>query len=265
MRISRKSATTAPHKRRRPRAQRNSLISGLVLCCLGLILVTGCRQTPGQMEPDPDPFAVRRMQMVEEQLAARDVVDPVVLRTMRQVPRHLFVSESLREHAYTDQPLPIAAEQTISQPYIVAFMTQALQLQETDKVLEIGTGSGYQAAVLAEIVQAVHTIEIVPELAKQSKLLLDEMNYENIQLRTGDGYQGWPEAAPFDKIIVTAAPPKIPKPLLNQLKVGGLMTIPVGEKEQGLILIKRTMEGYEKQKVMGVRFVPMTGKAQKNR
>ena len=201
------------------------------------------------------------MQLVEEQLAARDIADPVVLRAMQQVPRHLFVPERLREYAYTDQPLPIGEDQTISQPYIVAFMSQALQLQKNDKVLEIGTGSGYQAAVLAEIVEQVYTIEIVPALARKARQRLAEMRYDNVDVRLGDGYLGWPEQAPFDAIIVTAAPDHIPPALVEQLRDGGRLVLPLGDKNQQLVRIIRQGGENIVENLLPVRFVPMTGKA----
>jgi len=165
--------------------------------------------------------------------------------------------------AYQDEPLPIGEGQTISQPYIVAFMTEQLHLKPTDRVLEIGTGSGYQAAVLAQIVDSVYTMEIIPELAKRAKKVLEELEYDNVQVKVGDGYNGWPEKAPFDAIIVTAAPPKIPPPLLEQLKMGGRMVLPVGEFVQELVVVNKTESGMHMENVLPVRFVPMTGKIQK--
>ena len=228
---------------------------------LALAALGGCHQEGGHLELDRDLFRLQRMRMVEEQLEARDITDPVVLRAMQQVPRHLFVPERLREYAYTDQPLPIGEDQTISQPYIVAFMSQALQLQKNDKVLEIGTGSGYQAAVLAEIVEKVYTIEIVPALARRARQRLPEMRYDNVDVRLGDGYLGWPEQAPFDAIIVTAAPDHIPPALVEQLKDGGRLVLPLGDQNQQLVRIVR--QGGEKsvENLLLVRFVPMTGKA----
>ncbi len=217
------------------------------------------------MEPNRDPFTARRTRMVEEQLAARDIIDPVVLRVMRRVPRHLFVSERERKYAYEDHPLPIGEEQTISQPYIVAFMTQALLLQQTDKVLEIGTGSGYQAAVLAEIAKEVYTIEIIPALAQRAAALLAELHYDNVTVRTGDGYLGWPEQAPFDAIVVTAAPDHIPPALVEQLKEGGRLVLPVGDHydyQELTRVVRRGRERVVETLLPMVRFVPMTGKAQ---
>lgn len=204
-----------------------------------------------------------RGEMVESQIKARGVRNPRVLEAMRRVKRHKFVPVSLRPFAYLDQPLPIDEDQTISQPYIVALMTELLSLDRDDRVLEIGTGSGYQAAVLAEVVREVYTIEIIPSLAESALEHLKEVGYTNVIVRTGDGYLGWPEKAPFDGIIVTAAPDDIPKPLLDQLKVGGRMVIPIGSfPVQILYLIHKTHEGIKKEEIIPVRFVPMTGLAQ---
>jgi len=201
--------------------------------------------------------------MVREQIEARGVKDSLVLAAMRKVPRHLFVPERYRGEAYADHPLPIGHGQTISQPYIVAYMTEALGLKGNEKVLEIGTGSGYQAAVLAEIVDSVFTIEIIPELARSAEQRLKNLGYRNVFVRCGDGYKGWPEHAPFDAIIVTAAPDHIPQPLVNQLKGGGRMVIPVGSMFQELVLVVKRKEGIEKHPLLPVRFVPMTGEAKK--
>ena len=201
--------------------------------------------------------------MVDEQLQARDIVAEGVLEAMRLVPRHVLIPAEGQRDAYDDRPLPIGLNQTISQPYIVAAMTQALKLKPGDKVLEVGTGSGYQAAVLAEITDHVYTIEIVEPLGQRAQQTLHKLGYQSIQFRIGDGYQGWPDAAPFDAIIVTAAPPHIPQPLVDQLKVGGRMVIPVGQQIQDLMLIERSEDGREMRSLMGVRFVPMTGEAQK--
>src|SRR5262245_27840356 len=175
--------------------------------------------------------------MVSDQLQARDITSARVLDAMRKVPRHLFVPEGMRSRSYEDNPLPIGLEQTISQPYIVAFMTQALQLEPGHRVLEIGTGSGYQAAVLAELVAAVYTIEIVAPLAERARATLASLAYKNVEVRTGNGYLGWPEHAPYDRIMVTAAPDAVPPALVEQLKVGGLMAIPVGTGEQELRIL----------------------------
>jgi protein-L-isoaspartate(D-aspartate) O-methyltransferase len=197
--------------------------------------------------------------MVRRQIIARGVTDPKVLEAMRSVPRHLFVSESFRAYSYTDQPLPIGQRQTISQPYIVAYMTEALKLQSGDKVLEIGTGSGYQAAILGEIVAEVYTIEIIDVLGRIARETLAHLGYTNIHVRIGDGYKGWPEMAPFDAIIVTCAPEEIPEPLIEQLKEGGRMIIPVGPQGsvQELVLAIKERGEIRREGVMPVRFVPM--------
>jgi protein-L-isoaspartate(D-aspartate) O-methyltransferase len=179
---------------------------------------------------------------------------------MRKVPRHLFVSPALAREAYADHPLPIGHDQTISQPYIVAFMTEALGLRGGETVLEVGTGSGYQAAVLAQIAARVFTIEIVAPLAEEARQRLARLGYRNVEVRAGDGYQGWPEKAPFDAVIVTAAAPHVPEPLKQQLKDGGRLVIPVGEADQELLLITRRGPRYDEDRVLPVRFVPMTGK-----
>ena len=201
--------------------------------------------------------------MVERQIVARGVKDTAVLRVMRQVPRHLFVPVSYAPQAYWDGPLPIGHGQMISQPYIVAFMAEALRLRGDDRVLEIGTGSGYQTAVLAQLARDVFSIEIVKPLAERAAAKLKELGYANVQVRAGDGYQGWPEHAPYDAILVSAAPDHIPQPLLDQLAVGGRMILPLGKKfSQDLMLIRRTHSGYERTPLLPVAFVPMTGEAQ---
>jgi protein-L-isoaspartate(D-aspartate) O-methyltransferase len=201
--------------------------------------------------------------MVRRQIEARGVRDARVLEAMLKVPRHRFMPESQRAHAYDDRPLPIAHGQTISQPYIVALMSELADVKPGDTVLEVGTGSGYQAAVLAEMGVKVFSIEIIEPLAKQATATLSELGYGNkVEVRHGDGYAGWPERAPFDAVIVTAAPPKIPKPLKQQLKVGGRLVIPVGKHYQSLIRVTRTKDGFREESVIPVRFVPMTGKAQ---
>jgi protein-L-isoaspartate(D-aspartate) O-methyltransferase len=204
-----------------------------------------------------------RRQMVERQLERRGITDPRVLAAMRKVPRHQFVPSEQRASAYEDRPLPIGHGQTISQPYIVAAMTELLAPKPSHRVLEIGTGSGYQAAVLAELCREVYSIEIVEPLAKRAKLDLERLGYKNVKVIAGDGYRGLPKHAPFDGIIVTAAPERIPEPLLEQLAIGARMVLPVGGKEQELRVIERTRTGYEERRVFGVRFVPMTGEVQK--
>jgi protein-L-isoaspartate(D-aspartate) O-methyltransferase len=209
--------------------------------------------------PAADRQAERR-RMVDDQLLGRDITSPRVLEAMRKVPRHLFIPEPQRNRAYDDSPVPIGLGQTISQPYIVAFMTQALDVEPGHRVLEIGTGSGYQAAVLAEITREVYSIEVVPELADRARETLAALGYRDVRLRTGNGYLGWPEEAPFDRIIVTAAPPEIPPALIEQLKIGGLMAIPVGTVDQDLRILRRTATGLETLRTLPVRFVPMTGR-----
>ena len=209
-----------------------------------------------------DVHAQRRARMVKNDLASRDITDRAVLEAMGEVPRHEFVPEELEWRAYQDNALPIAEDQTISQPYVVALMTQLAEVGASDRVLEIGTGSGYQAAVLAEIAKKVYTIEIIEPLGVQARATLDRLGYKNIEYRIGDGYAGWPEAAPFDAVLVTAAPPRVPQPLKDQLAVGGKLIIPVGEGYQSLRVITRTKTGFEERDVASVLFVPMTGKAQ---
>jgi protein-L-isoaspartate(D-aspartate) O-methyltransferase len=207
-------------------------------------------------------YTTARRRMITEQLTGpgRDITNGLVLRAMQRVPRHEFVPHAVKEDAYRDSPLPIGYGQTISQPYIVAFMTQELDPKAQDRVLEVGTGSGYQAAVLAELVAQVYSVEIVPELAKRAAGDLQRLGYTNVVVRAGDGYQGWPEAAPFDSIIVTCAPERVPGPLVSQLKEGGRMIIPVGEPfNQELILLHKTGGRLERYAVLPVRFVPMTG------
>lgn len=215
-------------------------------------------------EGGDDEYTRMRRDMVESQIISRGVSDPELIEAMLKVPRHEFVPEGLEHQAYLDSALPIAMGQTISQPYIVAYMTELLSLKKGDKVLEIGTGSGYQAAIIAEIGCDVYTIEIVELLSQSAKNILTKLGYRNIHFRVGDGYQGWEENSPFDAIIVTAAPPEIPGPLKAQLKENGRMVIPVGEGIQDLILITNTKKGLVEKRVTPVRFVPMTGEAQKH-
>src|ERR1017187_8530747 len=214
-----------------------------------------------------DPYALPRQRMVVEQLVrpGRDITNARVLAVMGKVPLHEFVPEPLRAEAYTDHPLPIGYGQTISQPYIVAFMTEQLEPKPTDRVLEIGTGSGYQAAVLAGLVAEVYTIEIITNLAQRAAADLKRLGCTNVHVRAGDGYQGWAEAAPFDGIIVTCAPERVPQPLIHQLKDGGRMIIPVGPAwNQDLVLLRKRGGTLEQQAVLPVRFVPMTGEAERN-
>jgi protein-L-isoaspartate(D-aspartate) O-methyltransferase len=205
-----------------------------------------------------DNYQAMREKMVEFQIQLRGVKDPVVLRAMRKVPRHLFMPPSQRDYAYDDSPQPIGFGQTISQPYIVAYMTECLNPQKGHRILEIGTGSGYQAAVLAEIVDTVYTIEIIPELGKRASERLSAMGYKNIIVKIGDGYEGWKEHAPFDGIMVTAGAESIPPPLVEQLKEGGKMIIPVGSPYlvQNLILVEKHGKEVTTHNLIPVRFVP---------
>lgn len=202
-----------------------------------------------------------RERMVETQIAARGICDERVLEAMRKVPRHLFVDEALRDQAYSDHPLPIAENQTISQPYIVALMTDSLELKGGEKVLEIGTGSGYQLAILAELADRVFSIERYPDLGHRANSILRKLGYTNIIIRVGDGTLGWPDEAPFDGIIVTAGTPQIPQPLIDQLAMGGRLVVPVGDRfAQDLIQVWRVAEGIKKTNLGGVRFVNLVGK-----
>ena len=203
-----------------------------------------------------------RKEMVEKQIRARGVKDPAVLDAMMRVERHHFVPQGLETAAYNDNPLSIGEGQTISQPYIVALMTELAGVHKNSKVLEIGTGSGYQAAVLAVLASEVFTIEIIESLGNQAKQKLDALGYDNVHVRIGDGYKGWPEEAPFDAILVTAAPDHVPQPLVDQLKTGGKLIIPVGDYYQDLAVITKTPKGVEQEKIIPVRFVPMTGEAE---
>ncbi len=206
-----------------------------------------------------------REKMVETQIKSRGVKDERVLSAMLKVERHRFVPEAYESQAYSDQPLPIGEGQTISQPYIVALMTELLELKGDEKVLEVGTGSGYQAAILAELAKEVYTIEIIETLANSSKELLLRLGYKNIHVKVGDGYLGWPEVAPFDAIIVTCAPDHIPKPLLEQLKEGGRLVVPVGTYSQELKKVVKRSGKIETTDVIPVIFVPMTGEGVKKK
>ena len=210
-------------------------------------------------EPSADSFVAARSVMVETQIAARGMHDPAVLAAMRRVPRHEFVPGRVRERAYADHPLPIGEGQTISQPYVVALMTELAAVAPGARVLEVGTGSGYQAAVLAEVGADVYTIEIVESLARSARATLDRLGYGRVHTRHGDGYRGWPEAAPFAAIVVTAAPPEVPPDLLAQLAPGGRLVVPVGTGEQELQVHERTPDGIRVRRVTPVQFVPMTG------
>lgn len=228
------------------------------------ILLVACA---GADADETDGWATQRAQMVEQQIRARGIRAPRVLDAMRKVPRHEFVPAAHRAQAYEDHALPIEENQTISQPYIVAIMTELARLDGRSRVLEIGTGSGYQAAVLAEVAGEVYSIEIVEPLCRSAAARLSRLGYRSIRLRCGDGYRGWPEAAPFDAILVTAAPPEIPRPLKEQLAVGGTLVAPVGESSdrQELVVVQRTRSGWQRRSVEPVAFVPMTGEAQVKR
>lgn len=207
-----------------------------------------------------DPFARSRREMVEQQIRSRGIVQPDVLRAMEQVPRHLFAPRPLQEQAYADEALAVGAGRSIYQPYIVAMMTQLLDLDRNDKVLEVGTGSGYHAAVLSRVARQVYSIEIDAGVAQQAIRRLGELGYRNVEVRVGDGYLGWPAWAPYDAILLSAAPPHIPQPLLDQLRVGGKMVVPVGEFFQDLLVITKTADGLEKRSVIPVVLSPMRGK-----
>ena len=236
-----------------------SLVGALVL------LSSACLEAIGAREGGEGPSWTRaREAMVASQIRARGVASPGVLAALLRVPRHLFVPPDQRPYSYEDRPLPIGYGQTISQPYIVAFMTELLDLKPTDRVLEIGTGSGYQAAVLAELAGSVYTMEIVEELAGRAREALDEAGYAAVELRTADGYYGWEEGAPFDAIIVTAAADHVPPPLVAQLKPGGRMVIPIGApwEVQALVFLTKDQAGkVESRRTLAVRFVPFTGRA----
>ena len=219
-----------------------------------LVALTALSCRPAAPERDVADRGREREQMVAQQIAARGVRDEKTLAAMRRVPRHLFVPPEVAGQAYNDHPLPIGHAQTISQPYIVAFMTEALHLDGDETVLEVGTGSGYQAAVLAEIVPRVYSIEIVAPLAEEARVRLKELGYSNVEVRAGDGYQGWPEAAPFDAIIVTAAAPRIPEPLKEQLRDGGRLILPVGDDWQQLAVVTRRGDRFTEKRVLDVRF-----------
>jgi protein-L-isoaspartate(D-aspartate) O-methyltransferase len=226
------------------------------------VLAVSCRPAQTQVAD----FATQREHMVKEQIVMRGVVTERVLSALRKVPREEFVPAEYRAQSYKDQPLPIGYDQTISQPFIVAFMTEELRPQQTDRVLEIGTGSGYQAAILAELVAEVYSIEIIEPLAKTAEATLQRLGYKNVHVKAGDGYKGWPEHAPFDSVIVTCAPEHVPQPLLDQLKEGGRMIIPVGAKfAQELYLFEKKNGRLQQSAVLPVRFVPMVGEGEKKK
>jgi protein-L-isoaspartate(D-aspartate) O-methyltransferase len=252
-------------------AMRGSLKVLKVLTMAMVALCAGCPQSEGTgwgpgmagadgQVPGDSALAILRHEMVRRQIAARGVRDTAVLRVMREVPRHLFVPEARPNLAYGDHPLPISHGQTISQPYIVAFMAEAAEIGPADRVLEIGTGSGYGAAVLAELASEVYTIEIVTELAERARLVLERTGYDNVQVLAGNGWLGWPEHAPFDAIVVTAAPREVPPALVEQLAVGGVMVVPVGDVFQDLRIIRKTARGVVEESSIPVRFVPMVGR-----
>jgi protein-L-isoaspartate(D-aspartate) O-methyltransferase len=214
---------------------------------------------PGEAE-----YTARRLRMVSEQIEWRGLRDQRVLQAMREVPRHLFVPERFRAMAYEDSPIPIGFEQTISQPYIVAYMLQGLKLTGIEKVLEIGTGSGYQAALLARLCEEVYSVEIIPELASRAEEVLDHLGMVNVHLRSSDGYAGWHEQAPFDRAILSAAPIQVPQTLVDQLREGGRMILPLGGFDQRLMLIQKSTAGrIHRRSLVPVKFVPMTGLAEK--
>jgi protein-L-isoaspartate(D-aspartate) O-methyltransferase len=228
----------------------------------GIAQAMAATATEDSHAADPPRERRLRQRMVEQQIRSRGVSSPQVLAAMAQVPRHLFVPDGERGHAYEDHPLPIGAGQTISQPYIVALMTALLGLPPQSRVLEIGTGSGYQAAVLSRLAAQVYSVEIVAELGARARGTLSRLGYQNVQVRIADGYRGWPEAAPFDGILLTAAPHAVPPPLIAQLKPGGRMVLPLGGFDQDLIVLTKQPDGTVKEeKVLPVRFVPMTGEA----
>ena len=243
----------------RPHHQR---VLRVTLLCIAIICMPvwgfSCN---GGREPDASPMdsnrQIERNRMVDQYVVPHGIQDPAVIAAMRHVPRHRFVPAVYSLFAYVDGPLPIGHGQTISQPSLVAEMTEQLKLKKTDKVLEIGTGSGYQAAILAELVDKVLSVEIVEPLARQAEQTLSELGYKNVRVRAGDGYGGWIEEAPFDAIIVTAAPDHVPQPLLDQLAVGGRLILPVGRDVQTLELHRRTVTGYERKTITLVQFVPL--------
>lgn len=244
-------------------------VKGILVVVIGLFFIVGCSadltEVKQKFPEEETRFSRARREMVETQIKARGIEDERLLEAMLRVERHKFVPAHMRHLAYTDRPLPIGEGQTISQPYIVALMTELLKLDGDEKVLEIGTGSGYQAAILGELAKKVYTIEILEPLARQSEKLLKDLGYENITVKHGDGFFGWEEHAPFDAIIVTCAPPNIPQPLIDQLAEGGRMVIPVGPewRWQDLFVVEKSRGEIEKESVATVRFVPMTGEGVK--
>ncbi|MBD3332603.1 protein-L-isoaspartate(D-aspartate) O-methyltransferase [candidate division GN15 bacterium] len=233
-----------------------------LLAVFGLLAVACSAEDNRTSISEHEVYQLRRQAMVKQHIAGRGIGDSAVLAAMGSVPRHLFVPTAYREGAYGDFPLPIEHGQTISQPYIVAAMTELLKPDSTSRILEVGTGSGYQAAILAEIVDSVFTIEIVAPLAVRAEELLDSLGYDNIVVKAGDGFAGWPEHAPFDGVIVTCAPSNVPRPLVEQLAEGGRMVIPVGDITQELVVLTKHTDSLVREVAFPVRFVPMTGEAQ---
>ncbi len=214
--------------------------------------------------PSEAEYTAKRLRMVNTQIERRGIRDQRVIDAIREVPRHLFVPERFRFMAYDDSPVPIGFEQTISQPYIVAYMLQSLKLTGIETVLEIGTGSGYQAALLARLCEKVYTVEIIQELATRAEAMIEQLGLSNVKIQCGDGYLGWPKAAPFDRVVVSAAPGQVPNPLVEQLKPGGRMILPLGDFDQRLLLIHKTAtHRIFRRKLVPVKFVPMTGLAEK--
>ena len=232
----------------------------LLIIWLALMGLPGCAASLQGQSPTGDNFESQRQYMVERQIQARGIRNKTVLEAMLTVPRHRFVEPSLAHLAYQDYPLPIGHDQTISQPYIVAYMTEMADISPQEKVLEIGTGSGYQAAVLGELAKEVYTIEILPELARKASQILQQLGYDNVYVKAGDGYQGWTQHAPYDAILVTAAPDHIPQPLIDQLAINGRMVIPVGKWYQEIVILTKTEKGVIEKKTIPVRFVPLRRK-----
>jgi protein-L-isoaspartate(D-aspartate) O-methyltransferase len=246
--------------------RKNQFVLSILLLALAM-LAAACDGKGPDNQPTPqsstsETWEENRVRMVERQIKARGITAEPVLNAFRNVPRHEFIPVSEQSHAYEDRPLPIGFGQTISQPYIVALMTDLSGPSDSAKVLEVGTGSGYQAAILGELFGQVFTIEILPKLGRRAEETLLKQGYSNVHVRVGDGYDGWPEEAPFDAIVVTAAPETIPRPLMEQLADGGRLVIPVGSGSQDLVVLTRSGDDYHRELVTGVRFVPMTGKAQ---
>jgi protein-L-isoaspartate(D-aspartate) O-methyltransferase len=239
----------------------SAIAARVILASLAGVVMVSTSLRSVEAQEDSASERMRRLRMVAEQIEKRGIADPTVLAAMRKVPRHRFVPEAIRAAAYEDRPLPIGDGQTISQPLVVAVMTSALRPKRGMKVLEIGTGSGYQAAVLAECFDEVYTVEIVPMLGRRAEALLKQSGYRNVKVRVGDGFDGWPENAPFDAVLLTAAPERVPQPLLDQLRTGGRLVAPVGRGAQDLVVITKSEKGLVTEVIDAVRFVPMTGKA----